>query len=314
MPHTLARLKAGEISPEAVEVLICELSHLEEHLRRQADAQLCADPSTLAGMGLTRVRDKAKQVAYALDAQATVDRVAKAEKDRRVTIRPAPDAMAGLSLLLPVAKAVGVFAALKKAADALVGVAGEVRSHAQIMADLAFERLTGRTVAQGPAVAVRLTVPASVLFGARAGTAFVDGGGIIPGEIARKIVAKATGAGAAWMKRLYVAPETGAVVSMDTSSRRFPEGLADLIAARDRYCRTPYCDAPIAHTDHVRPHAAGGGTSLDNGQGLCAACNYAKEAQGWHAAVVPDVSGRHTVETRTPGGRAYRSTAPGEAA
>lgn len=314
MPHTLARLQEGEISPEAVPILVCELSHLDARLRRQADEDLCADAATLSGLGLNRVQDKVKQIAYSLDAQATVDRIAKADKDRRLSIRPAPDAMGRLSLLMPVAKAVGAYASVKKAADALVGVVGEVRTHAQIMADLAFERLTGRTAAEGPAVTVRLTVPASVLLGGKPGTAHLDGGGTIPGEIARKIVGTATGTGAAWMKRLYVSPGNGSVVGMDSKARRFPQGLAEVIAARDRYCRTPYCEAPIAHTDHVRPHAAGGDISSDNGQGLCAACNYAKEADGWYSTVVPDPSGRHTVETRTPGGRSYRSTAPDQVA
>ena len=314
MPHALSRLQAGEISPEAVEILVCELAHLDPTLRQQADGQLCASPATLSGLGLNRVRDAVKQAAYQLDPRATVERIAKAEKDRRVTVRPAPDAMGRLSLFMPVAKAVGAYAAVKRAADALVGIAGEVRTHAQIMADLAFERLTGRSAADGPAVTVRLTMPASVLLRGAPGTVHLDGGGIIPAETARTIVGKATGAGAAWVKRLFVAPETGAVVGMDSKSRAFPAGLADVIAARDRYCRTPYCDAPIAHIDHIRPHAAGGETNLDNGQGLCAACNYAKEADGWSATTVPDTSGRHAVETRTPGGRTYRSTAPDQAA
>ena len=49
--------------------------------------------------------------------QAVVDRAAKAEADRTVTIRPAPDCMTHVTVLLPVAQGVGVFAALKRAAD-----------------------------------------------------------------------------------------------------------------------------------------------------------------------------------------------------
>ncbi|WP_231702851.1 HNH endonuclease [Tsukamurella asaccharolytica] len=139
-------------------------------------------------------------------------------------------------------------------------------------------------------------------------------GGELPAEIARRIVGKATAAGVAWVRRLYVAPGTGAVVGLDSHARRFPQGLADLIAARDQYCRTPYCDAPIAHIDHVERHVSGGPTDVDNGEGLCAACNYAKEGLGWRAREVADPSGRHTVETRTPSGHLHRSTAPEHAA
>jgi hypothetical protein len=49
--------------------------------------------------------------------QAVVDRAAKAEEDRTVTIRPAPDTMTYVTALLPVAKGVGVYAALNKTVD-----------------------------------------------------------------------------------------------------------------------------------------------------------------------------------------------------
>ncbi|MDX6372235.1 MAG: hypothetical protein QOD98_1223, partial [Nocardioidaceae bacterium] len=48
-------------------------------------------------------------------------------------------------------------------------------------------------------------------------------------------------------------------------------------------------------------------TTADNGQGLCELCNYAKEADGWSARTVPGP--RHTVETTTPTGHTYTSTA-----
>jgi hypothetical protein len=51
-----------------------------------------------------------------------------------------------------------------------------------------------------------------------------------------------------------------------------------------------------------------GETSRDNGQGLCEACNYAKEAPGWSATVVDTEP--HTVEISTPTGQTHRSTAP----
>jgi hypothetical protein len=55
-------------------------------------------------------------------------------------------------------------------------------------------------------------------------------------------------------------------------------------------------------------HADGGRTRHDNGQGLCEACNLAKQAPGWTAR--PRPGPRHTVETRTPTGHTYPSTAP----
>ncbi|NBQ44058.1 MAG: HNH endonuclease [Mycobacteriaceae bacterium] len=110
--------------------------------------------------------------------------------------------------------------------------------------------------------------------------------------------------------RLYRHPRSGALVAMESRSRLFPAGLARFIALRDGTCRTPYCDAPIRHTDHATPAARGGPTSAANGQGLCEACNYAKEAPGWTAAARIDDDGRHTVVLSTPTGTTHQSTAP----
>ncbi|WP_440902380.1 HNH endonuclease, partial [Actinosynnema sp.] len=74
-------------------------------------------------------------------------------------------------------------------------------------------------------------------------------------------------------------------------------------------CRTPWCDAPVRHVDHVVPHARGGRTDSANTAGLCVACNLVKESPGWRAAVGPP--GRvHTITTTTPTGHTYDSQAP----
>jgi hypothetical protein len=314
LPATNSRLQVGDLSPEAVDVIIAGTSHLEPAQRRQADDALCGELFTAGGLGLGRLFDRVRETAYRIDARATVDRIAQAAKDRRVTIRPAPDCMARVSILLPVAQGVGVYAALKASADQLAGVVEEERTRGQIMADTAYARLTGRDVADGQPATVNLTIPAPVLLGDQPGVAHVRGGGVLPAEIARHLIGTAARKSVAWVRRLYVTPSSGAVVGMDSTARLFPDGLGEVIAARDGYCRTPYCDAPIAHIDHIRPHAKGGPTSGENGQGLCAACNYAKEADGWSSRTVTDPSGRHTVETRTPTGHAHRSTAPPTAA
>ncbi|MBP3043037.1 HNH endonuclease [Arthrobacter jiangjiafuii] len=111
-----------------------------------------------------------------------------------------------------------------------------------------------------------------------------------------------------WLRRLYTAPDTGRLTAMDSRARLVPDGLARFIAARDQICRMPWCGAPIRHYDHIKPFREGGQTSAENIQGLCEACNQAKEAPGWSSRDVP--ADRHTVETTTPTGHVYRSTAP----
>jgi hypothetical protein len=95
---------------------------------------------------------------------------------------------------------------------------------------------------------------------------------------------------------------------MDSRARLFPAPLRRFIQARDDTCRTPYCDAPIRHHDHIVPWHGGGATTQANGAGLCEACNHTKETTGWKA--IPRPGPRHTIELRTPTGHTYHSTAP----
>jgi hypothetical protein len=62
------------------------------------------------------------------------------------------------------------------------------------------------------------------------------------------------------------------------------------------------------HIDHAIPDAEGGSTSEVNGQGLCAQCNYARQAPGWTA--LPREGPRHTLTITTPTGHTHISTAP----
>jgi hypothetical protein len=85
-----------------------------------------------------------------------------------------------------------------------------------------------------------------------------------------------------------------------------------MLVLRDQACRTPYCDAPIRHADHIRPHRVGGPTSLANAAGLCERCNHAKEAPGWATRVETsaDWSSAHRSVVMTPTGHPYPSEAP----
>ncbi|WP_461164536.1 HNH endonuclease [Arthrobacter sp. R4-81] len=111
-----------------------------------------------------------------------------------------------------------------------------------------------------------------------------------------------------WLRRLYTAPDTGDLIAMDSRARLFPPRLRRFIQTRDHTCRTPYCDAPIRHVDHIIPWHQNGTTTTTNGQGLCEACNHTKETPGWTTHTHP--SPRHTTELHTPTGHTYHSTAP----
>ena len=157
---------------------------------------------------------------------------------------------------------------------------------------------------------INVAVSDSVLLGDETASGWVEHYGPVPGDLLREwIAANAEAADVdQWVRRLYVTPKTGELVAMDSEARRFEGKLAEFLRLRDQRCRTQYCDAPVRHLDHAKDHADGGPTSAANGQGLCERCNYAKQARGWSAR--PRPGPRHTVETITPTGHRYTSTAP----
>ena len=307
MPHTLAALESGALSEWRSTLIVRESAYLDVEDRRRLDAELCADVSRLEGMGDAGITAAAKEIAARLDAQAVVDRAAKAEADRTVTIRPAPDCMTYVTVLLPVAQGVGVYAALTRAADTTF----DDRSRGQVMADTVVERVTGRPAEEPEHVALNLVMSDQALWGQDNAPAVLDGYGPIPASVAQRLVRDAVvdERSLATLRRLYRDPKSGSLVAMESRARFFPKGLAGFIGVRDRTCRTPYCDAPIRHRDHATPRNRGGPTSATNGLGECERCNYTKEAPGWQVDSA-DENGVHTAEFVTPTGARYRSTAP----
>jgi hypothetical protein len=216
---------------------------------------------------------------------------------------------------------------LKKAADSLIA-AGDGRSRGQIMADRLVEFVTGRITTSNAPVMLNLVITDKSLFGHDQEPGHLPGYGPVPAWWARRMAAlseaqqgqdtppvddetqKAVSeAAGVWLRRLYSDPKTGELVAMESRAKTFPPALRQLIDLRDLgTCRTPWCDAPIRHTDHAESVDEGGPTTAWNGQGLCEQCNYAKEARGWRARPGPGV--RHTVVTITPTGHVYRSEAP----
>lgn len=166
-----------------------------------------------------------------------------------------------------------------------------------------------------PDIALELVMTDRSLFGSAKDPAVLVGYDPIPAPIARAMVLGDGGASGSvprvWLKRLFTHPESNALLAMDSRSRLFPEGMKEFLRLQDQRCQTPYCDAPIREYDHVKAYAAGGLTTIENGQGLCASCNQAKEAPGWsfERTSGPESIPRGT-EISTPTGHRYISTAP----
>jgi hypothetical protein len=308
MPHTLNALAAGMLSEWRATLIVRESACLDVEDRRALDIEMCSEPATLEGKGDLRIAAQAKAIAYRLDPHAVVDRAVRAENDRTVTIRPAPDTMTYLTALLPVAQGVSVYAALRREAD----TRSDGRSRGQVMADALVARVTGRDAAVPTPIAVNLVMSDQTLLGADDTAAELSGYGPVPAAVARTMVhaAVADRRSRATLRRLYAHPSSGALTAMESRARLFPRGLATFIDLRDQRCRTPYCDAPIRHHDHARPWSKGGRTTADSGLGMCEQCNYAKQAPGWKVETSIDGNHTHTARFTTPTGARHWSTAP----
>ncbi|GAB3520799.1 HNH endonuclease [Arthrobacter monumenti] len=316
MPHTLKALTAGKVSEWRATLLVKETACLTVEDRAEVDHQIASDQDYLQGLSDRRLAAEARKVSYKLDPHSVVRRAAKATNERSVTGRPAPDAMAYVTALLPASQGVAVLAALTRAANG-PRAEGDQRGRGQFMADTFVERITGQWQADAPAVDVQVVMTDRTLLAGDGEPAFLPGYGVIPAQTGRDLARQGTAAAEAWIRRLYTAPVSGQLIGMDSRSRLFPKGLARFIATRDQICGTPWCDAPIRHTDHVVPWSAGGQTNETNGRGLCEACNYAKEAPGWAVQAAPDPpdtgpdrGSRYRTKTSTPTGHVYWSTAP----
>jgi hypothetical protein len=213
--------------------------------------------------------------------------------------------------------------------------------------------LTGQSKAEAVPIEVQVVMPADSLFptdeaGGDEGSSTnpqtgagptqveepaVLGGQVVPSAFARVLLERCVDTGASvWIRRLFTSPDGADLVALDSRRREFTGMLRRFVELRDQTCRTPWCDAPIRHIDHVTQSRNGGNTTVGNGRGTCAACNYAREAPGWSAEVLHDgpqwsgagAAGRepphheqsashgppHTVRLTTPTGHAYDSTAP----
>ncbi len=440
MPNVLSALRAGAISEWQATLVVRETACLSVEDRRQVDKELVGK---LGGLSDKQTAQAAARIGQRLDPGQYVARARKAEGDRRVSCRPAPDTMTYVTALVPVAWGVAVYAALVKHAAAARAV-GDPRSRGQLMADEFVHRITAPNTGAGAAgdrarsascspanctpgnrapagggasaehgtragaaaapaewaeagacvdvgvrqdtrapaksgtaaetcVRVEPGVPAAA--GSDSGTGVPSGGasgsdtaatvevpaaapasaadnavadadsggdsvglgvippgvnldiqlvmsdrtlfdgdnepailtgyGPIPAPLARRLVREASPRIKSWIRRLYTDPGTGQLIDADSQRRTFSPAARQFLIARDQTCRSPFCDAPIRHADHVVSHQNGGPTRTANGQGLCERCNYTKQEPGWRSAVDPN-----GITVTTPTGHTVRSVPP----
>lgn len=317
LPHTLAALQAGVLTEWRATLIARETATLSRAHRADVDAQLCADPERIRGWGDREFARQAAAAGYRLDPQGTIARFELAATARTVSLRPVADGMTRLSALLPLRDGVAVWKCLTQRADA-ARAAGDPRSRGQLLADTLTTELTADTLATeltAGAAAEGLTGAAPPRLPVQLHLVMTDrtllagsGPALLEGEPHPMEAVEGLLAGVPVSVRRVFTDHAGRLVALESTGRCFPDGLAELIELRDRVCRTPWCDAPIRHHDHIVDHAAGGPTSFVNGQGLCEACNHAKQAPGWsHTVTDPE---QHEITLRTPTGQRHTHRPP----
>jgi len=129
--------------------------------------------------------------------------------------------MARLTATMPVAQAVGTYAALRKHAETL-NAQGDPRGLGQLMSDELHARVTGASrAATSVDVEIGLVMTERTLLrgGTDPATLTDDSGRAfahVPAVLARRLVRQAD---RAWLSRLYAAPHTGELVAMDSRRR-----------------------------------------------------------------------------------------------
>ncbi|MFG1635079.1 HNH endonuclease [Pseudonocardia alni] len=289
---------AGQLSAAKVSAIAVECRDLDTRRRRQVDARLALHD--LPRLGIGRLRAMTRRLVAEIAPDLFRARVHTARAERRVTLRPAPDAMSYLTAYVPAEQGAACLAALQKAfVEVQVDPAPLTRTRGQVLADTLVERVTGQTTATAVNLEVQVTVPVQALLDPTSPLpAEIPGLGPVPADLL------ATSDGTKALRRLLT--DHGLVIGGDSRRRTSTGLLATLVRARaQNRCTEPYYDAPIRHLDHIHRTADGGRTELDNGRGVCEFHNHVREQPGWHVA-----RGPAGVTTTTPTGHTYLAPDP----
>ena len=290
MPEMLTAMATGRLTATGARSTATSLGPLTPAQREHVDAILGARLAEMDSCGSEQWNGAVAAAIAEADPDGEAKRHHRARQHRSVTLRRGQNGMATLRAHLPALAANTIRKRLSLEAERLRAT-GDRRGHQQIQADAFVDTLLGAEDGMDRTdldIGVIIT-DRTLLDPQRGDPAHIEGYGPVPAEAVREDLRGPLRAlsdqgadelggddGAAArlaLRRLYTHPTTGELVAVESVAREFPKGLARFIRWRDLICRGPHCNAPIRQSDHIRPHAAGGHTFLDNGQGLCAYCN-----------------------------------------
>jgi hypothetical protein len=306
LPNTLAALAAGRVSEYHARIVAEQTNHLSEAHRREIDAAIT---HRLGKASSSQLRTLLQGHAYRLDRKAAEQRAAQNKRGRCVGSVPLGDGMVAVNAELPTHQGLAVMDALNKRTNQRLAAQRRRNretdtpdepplSRDQVMADVFVETLTGQATADGVAAEVIVVVDDATLFGDGDTPGWIPGHGPLPAGMVKDWLADPEAK--KFIRRMYTRPTDGQLVALESTRRRFPDGLVTMLRLRDDSCATPWCNSPIQEADHRRSWATGGTTSWTNGTGLCTRCNQRKENRGWTYTGTPD-----QLVVTTPTGHSY---------
>lgn len=148
---------------------------------------------------------------------------------------------------------------------------------------------------------INVTIPVESLAGLDDAPGMINGFGVLPADVARRLAA----ADSRW-RQVLTCRSSGALLDVGTLSYRPPPALARHVRLRDGTCRFPGCTVPARECDldHLIPFPIGP-TSADNLHALCRRHHGLKHEDGWSVEPLPGHQLRWTsplgaVATTTP--------------
>ncbi|WP_394215428.1 HNH endonuclease [Brachybacterium vulturis] len=326
MPRMLCALGTGKVTAQVAYAAASAMEPLDDLQRRQLDEALHEQMPRLDGAGVKRWREAVAAAIGQLDPQGAADRHHRARRGRHVTFTPGQHGMATVSAQLPALDAKLVHKRLSLEAERL-RAEGAREGHGALMADAFADTLIGREGGMDPVLLEigLIMTERSLLSPDHGDIAHIEGYGSVPvGMVREQLRLALAEPGPAEddrygpegpplrpvMRRLFTHPTSGELVAVESRARAFPPAMARFLDWRDLICRAPFCDAAVRQHDHIVPASAGGTTSIDNGQGLCAHCNLSKESDTTGVRRLEDPeAARHLVEWTGLSGAA-RVTSP----
>lgn len=284
-PLVAAAQAAGAISARHARVIVTAVHTLPEEVQAAEGGQIEADLVELAGqfdpsaLGTLALRIRAHH-----DPDGILADLDYRARHRELNITPRPDGSSYgsfeataelterlLSVLDPLAQP-------RPAADGVRDPrTGAQRRHDALLDALELvQRAELLPTTAGISATILLTMTTQAWHTAT-GTAVTGHGAIIP-------AAEAIRWAGGQARIISIArSDTGAILAHTDTRRLFTETQQLAMAARDRGCTFPGCDAPIAWTQahHITDHAHGGPTSIDNGALICRHDHRERIRQGW---------------------------------